>query len=227
MGALLSWWGAVELLGIIGLPLTVTVFANLPDRGWSLSRPLSLLLVGWMIWLPLAAFPVLPFNRLWILATTLLFAVGNALLLRRAQVRAILRRMLLRERAYLVVTEVMFTGGFALMVWERTFTPQVRDYEKYMDVAFLSAVWRAPHLPPPDPWFVGQPINYYYFGQYLMGTLAKVLGIQPGVAFNLSIALVFALAAVAILELAPASSPQRAGPARQRSPGRSWQASPQ
>ena len=63
-----------------------------------------------------------------------------------------------------------------LMAWVRSFTPAVVDTEKFMDVAFLSSIWRAPHLPPPDPWLSGEPINYYYFGHYLIALLAKALG---------------------------------------------------
>ena len=88
------------------------------------------------------------------------------------------------------------------MVWERSFTPAVVDTEKFMDVAFLSSIWRAPHLPPPDPWLSGQPINYYYFGHYLIALVAKALGTVPGTAFNLGVGLIFALAAVAIFGVA-------------------------
>src|SRR5579859_410343 len=146
MGALFSWWLLIEALGIVGLPLTVIVFARLPDRGWAFARPLSLLLLGWLIWFPLSLITALPYSRGWILATLVAFAAGNgALLVRRPEVRAALRRLLLRERAYLLTSELLFTGAFAGMAWERSFTPDVRNYEKFMDVAFLSGIWRAPH----------------------------------------------------------------------------------
>ena len=202
MGVLFSWWLAIELLGIVGLPLTATLFANLPDRGWALSKPLSLLLLGWLIWFPLSLIPALPFNRGWILVTALLFALGNAALLRRRETLAALRRLLTRHWGYVALTEGLFAGAFALMAWVRSFTPAVVDTEKFMDVAFLSAIWRAPHLPPPDPWLSGQPINYYYFGHYLMALPAKTLGTQPAVAFNVAVALTFALAATAIFGVA-------------------------
>lgn len=202
MGVSFSWWLAIELLGIVGLPLTATLFANLPDRGWALSKPLSLLLLGWLIWFPLSLIPALPFNRGWILGTALLFALGNAALLRRRETLAALRRLLTRHWGYVALTEGLFAGAFALMAWVRSFTPAVVDTEKFMDVAFLSAIWRAPHLPPPDPWLSGQPINYYYFGHYLMALPAKTLGTQPSVAFNVAVALTFALAATAIFGVA-------------------------
>ena len=42
MSETLLWWLALEVIGLAGLPLTVLVFANLPDRGWSLAKPFSL-----------------------------------------------------------------------------------------------------------------------------------------------------------------------------------------
>jgi YYY domain-containing protein len=88
------------------------------------------------------------------------------------------------------------------MVLERSYTPAVVDTEKFMDVAFISSIWRAPHLPPPDPWLSGQPINYYYFGHYMIALVAKLLGTVPGTAFNLGVGLVFALTVVAIFGVA-------------------------
>ena len=203
MGETILWWLALEVIGLAGLPLTALVFANLPDRGWSLAKPFSLLLFGWLIWFPLTLIPALPFNRAWIALTLALYLVGNLiLLLRVARVRRALAGLFARQRGYIALSEALFAGSFAAMVWERSFTPAVVDTEKFMDVAFLSSIWRAPHLPPPDPWLSGQPINYYYFGHYLIALVAKALGTVPGTAFNLGVGLIFALAAVAIFGVA-------------------------
>ncbi len=203
MGETIFWWLAIEVIGLAGLPLTALVFANLPDRGWSLAKPFSLLMLGWLIWFPLTLISALPFNRVWIVLTLLLYLAGNvALVWRVARVRNALAALFARQRGYLILTELLFIVAFAAMVWERSFTPAVVDTEKFMDVAFLSSIWRAPHLPPPDPWLSGQSINYYYFGHYLIALLAKLLGTVPGTAFNLGIGLIFALTAVAVFGVA-------------------------
>lgn len=203
MGETFLWWLALEIVGLAGLPLTALVFANLPDRGWTLAKPFSLLILGWLIWFPLTAISALPFNRIWILVTLLLYIGGNlALALRVARVRMALGDLLRQRRGYIAISELLFAGAFAGMVWERAFTPGVVDTEKFMDVGFLSAIWRAPHLPPPDPWLSGQTINYYYFGHYLIALIAKFLGTVPAVAFNLGVGLIFGLAAVAIFGVA-------------------------
>ncbi len=203
MGETFLWWLAIEVSGFAGLPMTALVFANLPDRGWTLAKPFSLLMLGWLIWFPLTLISALPFNRVWIVLTLLLYLAGNvALVWRVARVRKALAALVVRQRGYLIASEILFLVAFAGMVWERSFTPAVVDTEKFMDVAFLSSIWRAPHLPPPDPWLSGQPINYYYFGHYLIALLAKLLGTAPGTAFNLGVGLIFALTAVAVFGVA-------------------------
>jgi uncharacterized membrane protein len=198
MGQIFVWWLLIELLGLTGLPLAAVVFANLPDQGWAFAKPLSLLIVGWLVWFPLSQISALPFSQGWIVGTMLAFALVHLCLLQTSRVREGLRSLWVRSRGYVLGVEALFAVTFAGMAWERSFTPGVVDTEKFMDVAFLSAIWRAPHLPPPDPWLSGQPINYYYFGHYLLALVAKTLGTQAAAAFNLGIALIFALTAVAL-----------------------------
>jgi YYY domain-containing protein len=215
MGVLFSWWLVVEALGIAALPLTTTLFAHLPDRGWALSKPLGILAAGWLIWFPLALFNALPYSRAWIAGVLVVFIAGNAALLRDRERRETLRRILVGGRAYVLACELLFTASYLFMAWLRSFTPAVVDTEKFMDVAFISSLWRTPHLPAPDPWLSGAPINYYYFGHFLIATLAKLLGTQPGTAFNVGIALIFALAAAAVFGVAASMFASRfAGGAR-------------
>jgi hypothetical protein len=51
MGAVIVWWLAVQVVGLLALPLTYRVFKGLPDRGYALARPLGLLLAGYIFWL--------------------------------------------------------------------------------------------------------------------------------------------------------------------------------
>ena len=43
--AALSWWVAIQLLGLAAGPLAFRLFRWLPDRGYSLSKGLGVLLV--------------------------------------------------------------------------------------------------------------------------------------------------------------------------------------
>jgi YYY domain-containing protein len=203
MGLIFSWWLVIEILGLVGMPLAALVFARLPDRGWALSKPFSLLIVGWLVWFPLSVISALPYSGLWIVLTFLAFALFNAALLYRdGRVRADLRRLVTQNPLYIAASELVFTFGFLLLAWIRSLNPTVAITEKFMDVAFLSSLWRAQHLPPPDPWLSGAPINYYYFGHFLLASIAKVLNTQPGTAFNLGIAVIFGLVATAVFGVA-------------------------
>jgi YYY domain-containing protein len=57
----------------------------------------------------------------------------------------------------------------------------------------LNGILRSPTFPPLNPHFAGGVINYYYFGLYLVAYLIKLSGIYAEVAFNLTIATLFAL----------------------------------
>jgi hypothetical protein len=43
-----------------GAPLAAAIFRSLPDKGWAFTKPLGLLALGWLIWLPLCLFHALP-----------------------------------------------------------------------------------------------------------------------------------------------------------------------
>ncbi|HZC06733.1 MAG TPA: DUF2298 domain-containing protein [Ktedonobacterales bacterium] len=203
MSVTLVWWLFIEALGLAGAPLAATVLRKLPDRGWALSKPLSLLTLGWLVWFPLSLDTALPFSRGWLIGAALVFVAGNvALLVFVPATREALLRLAREAWDYIALTEAIFAIAYALMTWVHSFTPAVADTEKFMDEAFLAAIWRAPHLPPPDPWLSGYSINYYYFGHFLMALIAKLLDTAPALAFNLAVGLVFALAAVAIFGVA-------------------------
>src|SRR5437870_7817904 len=47
----LSWYLAALLAGWLALPLAFQLFRHLPDRGYSLAKPLGLLAAGFVFWL--------------------------------------------------------------------------------------------------------------------------------------------------------------------------------
>src|SRR5258708_31106470 len=68
MVELIQMWALVEVLGFIFLPLTITVFHNLPDRGWAFSKAIAIALLAFCICFPLMYVQVLPFIQLFIAA---------------------------------------------------------------------------------------------------------------------------------------------------------------
>ena len=146
-------------------------------------------------WL-LASFRVVPFSGSVVIAVVIVAAVlGWSLVIRRRQAdRAWLRSLVLVEVASLLL--------FAAYVWLRGYTPQILGTEKPMDVAFLASSTRAVTIPPPDPWFAGEPINYYYLGYLLHGAVGRLSGVAPEIGFNLALATIFSTTAVAAFGVA-------------------------
>src|SRR3990172_10436382 len=47
----LRWWFVVEIVGLAALPLCLLFLRRLPDRGYALSKPFALILLGYVFWL--------------------------------------------------------------------------------------------------------------------------------------------------------------------------------
>ncbi|HEX2980238.1 MAG TPA: DUF2298 domain-containing protein, partial [Anaerolineaceae bacterium] len=78
----------------------------------------------------------------------------------------------------------------------RAVDPGIINTEKPMEIAFINSILQSPTFPPQDPWFTGYSISYYYFGYVLVAMLTRITGAAPEVAFNLALALLFALTAL-------------------------------
>jgi YYY domain-containing protein len=70
-----------------------------------------------------------------------------------------------------------------------------------MEYMFLNSILRSPSFPLQDAWLSGHAISYYYLGYFLAAILTRLAGTPPAVAFNLSLALWFGLAASAAFGL--------------------------
>ena len=191
----LIWWLiVVELLGLAAFPLAFSAFPGLRERGWGLSKLLGLLVVAYGVWLP-SSLRLLPFDAwaVWLVFGIMLIASGIIGWLRRAALIAFLRE---RWRL-LLICEIGFLAAFLFFTWIRALDPDLwhiyRGGEKPMELAYLDSILRSRYMPPADPWFAGGYINYYYYGQYLIAVLIKLIGIAPTTAFNLAIPLLFAL----------------------------------
>ena len=193
---LLEMWALVEVLGFICLPLTLTIFKNLPDRGWAFSKIVGLALLAFCVWLPLMTVQFLPFSQLFILGVLLIILALNIVGLLR--VWRTLVQLVRKQLVYVLASEVIFLGMVFLLGWLRSYLPDIRSFEMFMDEGFLAAIMRSPHFPPNDMWLSGYPINYYYYAHYTIALLAKLLNQPPSIAFNTGICLFFGLTAVNI-----------------------------
>jgi len=190
----LVWLVLVEMIFVLTLPLSVSFFRWLPDRGMLFARPLGLLVVAWLVWVG-ASYGVWSFGRGSIaLAMLALGVTSGALLWRRWRPMTAMARLHWR---YLVGVEALFVGAFVVFLLIRAANPDLwhpfRGGEKPMDLAYLTAVVKSTSFPPYDPWYAGGLLNYYYFGFVIVGVLVKATGIVPAIAYNLAVPLLFAL----------------------------------
>ncbi|HEY8446899.1 MAG TPA: DUF2298 domain-containing protein [Thermomicrobiales bacterium] len=180
------WYATLLAIGWGLAPLSRWLCGRLPDRGATLAKPLALLAVVWPTWF-LASLTPVPFTTagLWV-TLAIGAAIGWGLSWRAGWVD----REWLRS---LLIAEIVTLAAFAAYVGLRGYTPQITWTEKPMDVAFLSASARATDVPPTDPWYAGEGINYYYLGYFLHGSLARMADVPSWIAFNLALATTVAL----------------------------------
>jgi uncharacterized membrane protein len=191
---LLQMWALVEGLGVLCLPLTFTVFRNLPDRGWAFSKALGVIALVFPVWILLMTLHFLPYSRLFILAVVFVLVIcsGLAFLKMHRDIMGLARRHI----AYIAVTELIFFSMMLLLGILRSFRPDIHNFEMFMDEGFVSSIMRSTHFPPNDMWYAGYSINYYYYAHYTIATLAKLLGQSSSVAFNTGISFFYGLTAL-------------------------------
>jgi len=196
--AVVLWWLAVTLIGVLSWPMTFLGFPHLRDRGYAFSRGIGLLLVAYLAWL-------VPSLRVWIndlpLVLLVLLVVGlvNWALARQHWVK--IWAFLRANRRLIFFYEGLFAVAYLFFVFIRLLNPDLwqpwNGGEKFMEIAYLNATVRTPYFPPYDPYFAGGTINYYYWGYQIVNVLIKLTGITPTVAFNLAVPTLFALTVLA------------------------------
>ena len=188
------WLLVVELLGLLALPITYSLFRRLPDRGLILSIPLALLLVSYILWI-LGLAHILPNSQYSIIGILAVIALVSSLMLRRSlpQIRSFFRQNWLP----FVLAQLVFIGLYFLWISLVSNSPAINHTEKPMDFAFLNSILRSTYFPPEDPWLAGHSISYYYFGHLMMALLTKLTSIPSSISYNLSIALIPAMVGAA------------------------------
>ena len=193
------WWLiTVEAIGLAAFPLTYYVLRRLPDRGFSVSKPLGILILGYSAWI-LGVLHLVPSVRLSLVAMLLVLAAVSGLIAikKREELWAFLRA----ERRTLIVAEaifLVFLVGWALF---RAYDPAIDHTEQPMDFAFFNASIGSSTGQPEDPWLRGESISYYYFGYWMMGGVSELSGVQSNFSYNLSLALIPAMAAMGVFGL--------------------------
>jgi YYY domain-containing protein len=182
-----QWYLLIVFIGIISLPLTVTICRNLPDRGYSVSKILGILLLAYVSWILSYA---LGYSRNEIMLSLFLVCLFSAVIYLKTKPK-IDRKLLLRN-------ELIFGAVFLLFLIIRAYNPDIHDGEKVFDFMLLNSILNSASLPPHDSWLSGFNIDmYYYFGAFTIATLTKLIGIPSNITYNLGMSLLPALSALA------------------------------
>ncbi len=177
-----AWVAVLVLAGLVGNALSRRLWpgAGLPGRA------LLLVLVAWLCAVGLKV----GWWRLDVAAPVLLVGlIGSAMVLlwRGGQLAG--------ARPEMRVSETVFWGVFLFFLALRVWNPAIAWGERPMDQSILSAYLRDATWPPTDPWFLGAPLQYHAWGQYVMALLGRIAGTPANLLYNLACALVPALAA--------------------------------
>jgi YYY domain-containing protein len=187
---ILRWYSVLVGTTWALAPMVSLLCRSLPSNGVSLVRPLALLAVVYPVWL-LASLQVISVSTWMIWLSLGGLALANWAIGWR---RSLLSRAWLTSMGW---AELLALVSFGLYAGWRGFAPWILNTEKPMEIAFLASSMRSPAMPPTDPWFAGESINYYYLGYVLFGSVARLAQVPPTVAFNLALATVFSMTVTA------------------------------
>jgi len=186
LGSLASVWLALAFCGWLAWPLASRLLPDDQDRGYLAAKPLGWLIGSYGGWL--GGVMGLPFAQFGPVVGLAGLGIVCVLTVRRPIALPPLPRVLQWELGFLI--------ALLIGVLIKANVPDIHGLEKFMDFGFFNAALRAQSMPPIDPWWSGQPINYYYFGHAAAAWLAQLARVPADHGFNLMVATVFAFAAV-------------------------------
>lgn len=180
------WWLALEIIGLIALPIAAHAGSNLKDRGYSISKPLGLLLLTYVSWM--ISVLGLRYSSFSVLFSAVIVSACSCIIFWK-------KKPLFVEKKYIIKFEILFLIAFAIFSAIRAYSPDIywTGGEKFMDMTFINSLLRTSQFPPSDPWMSGTTVPYYYFGYLIVANMIKITGILPSTAFNIATASFFAL----------------------------------
>ncbi len=198
---LFLWWLWIALAGAAALPLCLALLSGLPDKGYTLARPIGMLLTATVFWL-LGSYGFLENTSGGIALSWFLVLIASIVIYRRGARDMQLAEFWRENRPHILAAELLFIALFFAWALFRAHQNDIVGTEKPMELAFLSATQRSASFPPADPWMSGYAISYYYLGYVMSSALALLSGVGSTLSFNLTIASQFALTGLAAFGVA-------------------------
>ncbi len=188
------WIIALVAFAVLGVPWARLAFGRLTTRGLALAAPIGFFLFHYLAWVGLFS-GWFRNGQGYAWAVLAVFAAASAALAwgMRAELRALWPRRWVWGWGVAVLL-----AAYGVGLGMRWLNPEIAGTEKPMDLALLSATMRSAVFPPLDPWFAGEPINYYYLGYSMGGALAHLAGMPAAVAYNTYLATLLALVVLGV-----------------------------
>jgi len=195
---------AMLLLAWATLPLTAYLTPGRIGAGWALARCAAMPLATFFAW-TLASLGVPWAGTALVLGLALLAALSVLVFFGSPRTRHAVMRSGKLWRA-----EALYVALFVIVLTIRAWDADLFGLEKFMNIAFVNAVYHASALPVADPWLAGETINYYYFGHATVALASLMTGQPTDMGTNLMFGHVFAATGLACA-MAIAAIARRAG----------------
>ena len=194
----ISWILIIEILGIIIFPITSLLFSNLADKGYSISKPFGILILGLISWF-CSSFYIVSINQISLSIFLLIISLPSIYIFYINKTKFI--SFFKNHKNMIILTEIVWISIFLLWLIYRSFDPSINHTEQPMDHGLLTSSIKTTIGSPKDMWLSSYNVNYYYFGYWMMGIIAKISQTPPQIAYNLSLALIPSLASAAVFGL--------------------------
>lgn len=191
----IKWLVALNICSYVGVFFLAKKGSQAFILRYAVGKGLGILTIALTTWL-LSLIRILPFTFEGILLAVAFFYI-LFWTFRRQEIIAVLKE---NWRRFLII-ELFFAGLFFIGVFLRATHPRIEGIEKFMDSAILSNLLRHRIGVPVDTWYAPDSLNYYYFGHWLVATIAKLSATNIGHAFNLGMATILALASTSVFGL--------------------------
>lgn len=176
------WWLLLFILGVVNFPATWLLLRRFFDAGYGFAKTIGIVILTYVVFVG-ATIHLIPITRPSLFLVFLLTAGLNFLIFKKHKEKIL--NSLVNKKKILIFQEVFFFSGLLFWSYVRSHQPDIEGLEKFMDYGFINSIIRTKFLPPPDMWFAGNNINYYWFGHLWAALTTKLSGIAPGLTYNL------------------------------------------
>ncbi len=194
MFEIIFWYFIFQIISIINLPLTLNVFKNLPDRGYSINKAFALLMLSFFVYF-FTMIIEMEFNYFSVILSLISMFILSILNYRKKNFDIFKEKNM---KVYVKISEFIFLSIFIIAIFFKSIRPDLDHGEGPMDIAYINSILRSEKLPPPYPWLAGVNLEnvYYYFGHFSYAILIKLNGIESSKGYVLSLTTVFSLIAI-------------------------------